>query len=287
MTILQAIVYGVVQGITEFLPISSTAHLRVVPALLGWEDPGAAFTAIIQIGTVLAMLVVFGGDLWRAFLAWGKSLSTRDISSYDAKVGWGVFVATIPIVIVGFLLHKQIETVFRSLYVISGSLIFMGLLMGLAEKFGKKSREIESVTVKDGLIVGLWQCIALIPGMSRSGSTITGAYFADFDRKAAARFSFLMSVPSITAAGLYEAVKEREFLTGSLQTPILVATVVSFFVGWAAIKWLLAFIQQKGIGVFIGYRVVLGLVLITLCASGKLDPNAGIVPDQSNVSQTK
>lgn len=271
--VVEPVVYGVVQGITEFLPISSSAHLRIVPALLGWQDRGAAFTAVIQIGTVAAMLVVFGADLWRALLAWLKSIKTGDRTSLDARIGWGVFVATIPISLLALKLKHYIEGPFRSLYVISASFIFMGLLMLVAENISKKSRKLEDVEIKDGLIVGLWQCMSLIPGMSRSGSTITGALFAGFDRAAAARFSFLMSVPSITLAGIFEAVEYRKQVLGPELVPIIIATVVSFVVGYAAIRWLLKFIQTEGIKPFVIYRVIAGLAILGLCLTGKLDPN--------------
>lgn len=271
--VVEPIVYGIVQGLTEFLPISSSAHLRIVPALLHWEDRGAAFTAVIQLGTVAAMLIVFGPDLWRAIVAWAKSITTGDRSSVDARIGWGVFIGTFPIVIAGLLLKKYIEGPFRSLYVIAASLIIMAILMGLAEKFGKKDRTLDKTEIKDGLIVGLWQTVALIPGMSRSGSTITGALFAGLDRNAAARFSFLLSVPAITMAGLKELYDNRKEFSGEMLSPVLIATAVSFVVGYFAIKWLLKFLQEKGIGPFIIYRIALGVLIIALCASGQLNPN--------------
>lgn len=274
MGIVEAIVLGIVQGLTEFLPISSTAHLRVVPTALGWEDPGAAFTAVIQLGTLAAVLIYFWKDLAKIFTAWIRSL--RGESSYEGRLGWAIFWGTIPIVVIGFLAKKHIEGSLRSMTVIASMLIIMGILMFIAEKVGTHKRSSDSLTTRDGLFVGLWQAIALIPGASRSGSTITGALFLGLDRAAAARFSFLLSVPSILAAGIYEAVKERKEIMGSNLTPTLIATIVSFVVGYAAIAFLMAFLQKRSTLVFVVYRVLLGALLLGLIASGRLDPMVGL-----------
>lgn len=270
MNLLQAIVYGVVQGLTEFLPISSNAHLRIIPELFGWNDPGAAFTAVIQLGTIAAVLLYFRKDLLSALRGWVRSLSTRDLSPPEARMGWAVFIGTLPIVVLGLLFKDSIEGPLRSLWVIAGALIVMGLVMLLAERYGNKSRTESGVTIKDGFVVGLWQALALIPGMSRSGSTISGALFANFDRSTAARFSFLLSVPSITAAGLYEAYKERHDLGGNLLMPTAVGTLVSFIVGFAAISWLIPFLARRGMGPFVAYRLIVGAILIVLLGSGRL-----------------
>lgn len=281
MNLIQAIVYGVVQGLTEFLPISSTAHLRLVPALLHWTDPGSAFTAVIQLGTVLAVFIYFWKDLSAAFMAWARSLS-GDKSSVEAKTGWAVFYATIPIVIIGLVLHKYIEGPLRSLWVIGGSMIAMGVLMGFADK-GQGGRDLKTVEPMDGLKIGLWQCLALIPGMSRSGSTISGALLTGFDRAAAARLSFLMSVPAVTLAGLYEGAKEFKHLSGGMMTPTLVSTFVSFVVGYACIGWLISFLSRKGTRPFVAYRIILGLLLFGLCAAHVIDP-VDHSSDTANVS---
>lgn len=273
---MKAIVIGIVQGLTEFLPISSTAHIRIVPALLGWEDPGAAFTAVIQLGTVLAVLIYFAKDLGRAITGWARSLGGKDKDSVDARMGWAVFYGTIPVIIVGLLLRKQIKTdTFRSLYVIAFSMIAMAIVMLIAEKMGKRDRGIETVQPKDGIRVGLWQCLALIPGMSRSGSTISGALFDGFDYATAARFSFLMSVPSVAGAGLYEFWDERKNIVGDQLMYIGVATVVSFVVGYACIAWLIKLLQTRGIGIFVWYRLALGIVLLILLQQGTLKPQTG------------
>lgn len=273
MNLIQAIVYGIVQGLTEFLPISSTAHLRLVPSLLHWNDPGSAFTAVIQLGTVLAVFLYFWKDISGAFMGWAKSLS-GDKTSLEARMGWAVFYATLPIVVLGLLLHKYIEGPFRSLWVIGGSLIVMGVLMLVADLTAKHDRPLEKVEASDGIKVGLWQCLALIPGMSRSGSTITGALFTGLDRAAAARLSFLMSVPAVTLAGLYEGAKEFKNLSGNMMTPTLVATGVSFAVGYVCIGWLISFLSKKGTRPFVAYRIVIGVLILSLCAMGSLDPKA-------------
>ena len=272
---LKAIVYGIVQGLTEFLPVSSSAHLRLTPVLFGWPDPGAAFTAVIQLGTTLAVLLYFAADLRRVLSGWGRSLVGGRKDTDEARMGWAVLVGTIPIVLVGFALHSRIETSFRSLYVVAGGLILMSGVMAIMDRL-PASRKIGDVTVRDGMIVGLWQCLALLPGMSRSGSTISGARGLGLDRAAAARFSFLLGVPSIVLAGVYEAFKERANLDGAMFAPLAIATGVSFVVGYASIWWLMRFVQKKGLTPFVLYRVVVGVVLLGLLLSGHLSPHAGL-----------
>jgi undecaprenyl-diphosphatase len=271
MTIPQAIVYGIVQGLTEFLPVSSTAHLRIVPELFHWNDPGAAFTAVIQLGTVLAVLIYFWKDLTKAFMG----LFSKDKNSIEYKTGWAVFIATIPICVLALVLKKYIEGDFRSLYVIGSSLIFMGVLMWIVEKKFEGNRTLEDVTLSDGIKVGLMQCIALIPGMSRSGSSITGAFFAGFNKESATRLSFLMSVPAIAIAGIYEGIKDGKHITSEgMLIPTLVATTISFIVGYACIKWLIGFVARRGLTPFVAYRIVVGVLLIGLCVAGVLNPKA-------------
>lgn len=272
MGIAEAILYGVVQGLTEFLPISSTAHLRLVPEVLKQPDPGAGFTAVIQIGTLLAVLIYFRTDLWRAFRAWAMSLVGR-LPSEDKQhgtLGWAVLVGTIPIVIAGVLLEDRIKGSFRSLQVVATMLILMGVVLFIADRVGKRERLQRDVRVIDGLWIGLWQAVALVPGASRSGSTISGALFAGFDRAAAARISFLLSVPSILAAGLKELYDERKLILGAQLTPTLVATVVSFVVGYASIAFLIKFLQTRSTLVFVIYRVALGILLFALIGAGIL-----------------
>lgn len=279
MDLIKAIVYGIIQGLTEFLPVSSSAHLRIIPALVGWEDPGAAFTAVIQLGTVAAVLIYFWKDLVQAFQGWFGSLTGKvSKDSHEAKVGWAVIYATIPVVIIGLLLKHQIEGVFRSIHIIAASMLVLGIGMWLAERFSRGDKSLESITPTDGLKVGLWQCLALVPGMSRSGSTITGALVAGYKRADAARFSFLMSVPSVAGAGFFEAFKERKTFTHDLLVPTIVATLISFVVGYIVIAWFIKYLQKRGVAVFVYYRVAVALILFFLMGTHRLDPNAGADP---------
>jgi undecaprenyl-diphosphatase len=279
--IVQGTVYGIVQGLTEFLPISSTAHIRIVPSLFGWSDPGAAFTAIIQLGTVAAVVLYFAKDIGRAFMAWLNSITgKKGVDANEARLGWAVFVGSIPIIVFGLAFHTKIETSLRSLYVVASSLIFMGVLMLVADRLGRHKRKVADVDVKDGVSVGLWQCLSLVPGMSRSGSTISGALFGGFDRVAAARFSFLLSIPSVAGAGIYEAVKALKPEVGSTAAqiewgPTIVATIVSFVVGYASIKLLIQFLQKRGVAPFVWYRVALGVLILVLVQQGILKPEEG------------
>lgn len=266
MGIVEAIILGLVQGFSEFLPISSTAHIRIVPAVLGWEDPGAPFTAAIQLGTLLAIVAYFWKDLVRTIRGWIISLGPKgDKGSPEARLGWAVFIGSIPIVVLGLAFQDQIEHQLRSLQVIAWALIVVGVLMGIAEWVGRKERRTEDVGWRDGLIVGLCQAVALIPGASRSGSTITGALFLGFDRAEAARFSFLLSVPSILAAGIYSLWDHREVLLGPDQAAVFVANLVSFGSGYLSIAILLKMLARYGTAFFVGYRILLGAgILIAL-----------------------
>ena len=276
MDLIQAIVLGIVQGLTEFLPISSTAHLRILPALLGWKDPGSAFTAVIQLGTLIAVLIYFREDLGKAIVGWFKGFKGGDeAKSIDAKMGWAIFIGTLPILVLALIFQKKIETQLRSLQIIGWSLIGMAILLFIAEQVGQRKKKLKDVMPQDGLRVGLWQCIALIPGASRSGSTITGGLFDGFDRATAARFSFLLSVPSVFAAAVFELVKYRHDFEGSLLVPSIVANVFSFIVGYWSIGFLIKFLQTKSVRVFVGYRLVLGILILALIQTGRLNPMAG------------
>lgn len=273
----QAVVLGIIQGLTEFLPISSSAHIRIVPSLLGWQDPGAAFTANIQLGTLLAVLIYFWRDLARIFVGWTTSFGNpAKRGTSEAKLGWGIAIGSVPIIVLGYLLKDQIETSLRSLYVIAGMLIFMAILLAVAEKVSRKDRDLNSLTVKDGLIIGLFQAIALIPGASRSGSTITGGLLLGLNRETAARYSFLLSVPSIFLAAAYTAFKHRAEFSGAMLTPLIAANLCSFVVGYACIAFLINFLKTNSNAVFIGYRVVLGLGILALLAMGRLSEFAGM-----------
>jgi undecaprenyl-diphosphatase len=281
MSILEAIVLGIVQGLTEFLPISSTAHLRILPALFGWNDPGAAFTAVIQIGTLVAVLYYFYADILRIATATVQNtLQGKPFENFDSRMGYMMILATVPIVISGLLLKTYIETSFRSLYVIAFTLIALALLLMLAEFFvkvrvekGEKQKELTDLSWLEAIVVGLAQCVALIPGASRSGVTITGGLFLGMTRETAARFSFLLSLPSIFAAGIFQLIKARDALfatTDSILT-LAIATVVSGVVGYYSIAFLLNYLKKNSTYLFIAYRIALGLLLLVLLFNGTLN----------------
>jgi undecaprenyl-diphosphatase len=274
VSVLEAIVLGIVQGLTEFLPISSTGHLRIVPAFLGWEDPGAAFTAVTQLGTMAAVLLYFRQDLLRITRAFLRSLSDRRArGELDARLGWYIVLGTIPIGIFGVLFKDQIETGARDLYLIGVALILLGLVLLLAEKVGTRERSIEQIRTKDGFAIGLAQALALIPGVSRSGATITAGLFMGLDRTAAARFSFLLSVPAVVLSGLLElgTILSDDEEDGTGLVPLVVATLMAFVSGYAAIAWLLRFLSTHSMVIFVAYRVVLGTVVLALTAAGAIE----------------
>jgi undecaprenyl-diphosphatase len=244
----------------------------VVPALLGWEDPGTAFTAVIQLGTMAAVVIYFWSDLWRiagAWVAWGGGRSRR--SDPDARMGWYLVVATVPIGLLGLAFKDQIESGARDLRLIAGTLIVMGLVLLLAERVGARRKQVTDLTTRDGVVVGLAQSLALVPGVSRSGATISAGLFLGYTREAAARFSFLLSVPAVVLSGLFQ-LKDIGAGDGPGPVPTVLATLVSFVVGYAAIAWLLRYLTTHSTVVFVVYRVALGLLLVGLLASGQLEP---------------
>lgn len=262
MTILQAAVLGLVQGITEFLPISSTAHLRLVPALLSWPDSGAAFTAVIQLGTLLAVVGFFVRDLARMVAAAARPDTRR---SLDARLLLYIVVGTVPIGVAGLLGRHAIEGPLRSIAVIATMLIVVGVVMAIVEKTARFERAIEAITLRDALLVGLAQALALVPGTSRSGITLVAAMLLGFRRDAAARFSFLLSIPAVAAAGVFELPKlmhDQTIGTGALVTGLTVAAVS----GYASVAWLLRFLRTRTTLGFVIYRIVLGLALLGMLA---------------------
>jgi undecaprenyl-diphosphatase len=277
MTILQAITYGIVQGLTEFLPISSTAHLRIVPALLGWNDPGAAFTAVIQFGTLVAVLLYFAKDIASILQAVVSGiLRAKPLHNRDAQMGWMIAVGTIPIVVLGLFFKGSIETSWRSLYIISAAMIGLALVLMLAEIItqrrvarGAPLKSLDQLTWKDAILVGLAQAVALIPGSSRSGTTITGGLFVGMNRATAARFSFLLSLPSVFAAGMFELLEQQHALlsfdVGALN--LIIATVVSGIVGYASIAFLLGYLKKHSTYLFIIYRLIVGVLLLILLSN--------------------
>jgi undecaprenyl-diphosphatase len=270
MDAFQAIVLGIVQGLTEFLPISSSGHLRIVPAFFGWEDPGAAFTAVIQLGTMAAVLLYFRQDLWRIAVAWVRSLRDREVRrTLDARLGWYILLGTIPIGVFGLAFKDQIENEFRTLELIGATLIVFGLLMLAAEAVSRRDRQIDELTARDGLLIGLAQALALVPGVSRSGATISAGLLLNLDRTAAARYSFLLSVPAVVLSGLFEL---RHIGEGGI--PIgatVIATLLAFVTGYAAIAFLLRWLVRHSLAAFVGYRVVLGAGVIVLAAAGAIN----------------
>jgi undecaprenyl-diphosphatase len=274
MSLLEAIVLGIVQGLTEFLPISSSGHLRIVPAFFGWEDPGAAFTAVVQLGTMAAVLLYFRVELARIARAWLASVPDRSRrGELDARIGWYIVLGTVPIGVFGVLFKDQIETAARDLYVIGIALIVLGLVLAIADQASKRERQLEDVETKDGFWVGIAQALALIPGVSRSGATITAGLFLGLDRAAAARFSFLLSVPAVVLSGLFELASiidgEEGEHVGAVE--LLTATAFAFVVGYASIAFLLRFLATHTMFVFVAYRVVLGALVLVLAGSGAID----------------
>src|SRR3954468_13903578 len=270
MSLLEAIVLGIVQGLTEFLPISSTGHLRIVPAFVGWDDPGSAFTAVIQLGTTVAVLIYFREDLWRIARAWLSSLRRRGAqSSPDARIGWYIVLGTIPIGIFGLAFKHDIEHGARSLYLIGTVLIVFGLVMLAAERYGSRRRELSSMTPVDGAFIGIAQALALVPGVSRSGATISAGLFRGLTREAAARYSFLLSTPAIVLAALFElkGIVDGSEHTGANAADILVATAFAFVFGYWSISFLLRFVTRHGLVWFVLYRFVLGALVLVLTAT--------------------
>jgi undecaprenyl-diphosphatase len=271
----EAVVLGIVQGLTEFLPISSSAHLRIVGEAFGWDDPGAAFTAITQIGTEIAVLLYFRRDIGRIIAAWAASLVGRRKGDPDARMGWLIIVGSIPIVILGLLFQDSIETSLRDLRIVATALIVFSLILYWADRTGTKQRELKELTVGHGIVFGLAQAAALIPGVSRSGGTITAGLFMGYSREAAARYSFLLAVPAVLGSGFFQA---YEALTGDVAGetvawgPTIVATVLAFAVGLSVIAWLLRYLNRGSFTPFVVYRVLLGLLVLALVGTGVLDP---------------
>jgi undecaprenyl-diphosphatase len=266
----EAIVLGLVQGLTEFLPISSSGHLRIVPALVGWDDPGAGFTAVIQLGTMAAVLLYFRDDLWRIVTAWLRELRVPfRRRTHDANLGWFIILGTIPISIFGVVFKDEIESGARDLYLIGSALILFSLVMLVAERVGSHRRPLTELNGRDGLFIGVAQSLALIPGVSRSGATISAGLFRNFDRGAAARYSFLLSVPAVVLSGLFEL---REIGTdgGASAAATAIATVAAFASGYAAIAWLLRYLAAHTLGVFVAYRIPLGVLVLALAATGAI-----------------
>jgi undecaprenyl-diphosphatase len=270
MTSFESLVLGVVQGVTEFLPISSTAHLRIVPALLGWSDPGAAYTAVLQLGSLLAVVGYFLPELWKMLRAALASVTDRSRPpERPARELVYLIVGTIPAGLAGVAFRHAIEGSLRSLWVIATALVVVALLLAVVERRARHVREFDEITLRDALLIGCAQAFAIIPGVSRSGSTLMAAMALGLKREAAARFSFLLSVPVVAAAGIFEMPKvlRAHDLQGSTLVIGIIAAAVS---GYASIAWLLRFLRARSTIPFIVYRVILGLALIAMLATGRL-----------------
>ncbi|MQY10593.1 Undecaprenyl-diphosphatase [Streptomyces sp. RB5] len=287
MSWFESVILGLVQGLTEFLPISSSGHLRLTAAFAGWEDPGAAFTAISQIGTETAVLLYFRKDVVRIISAWFRSLTDKAMrADPDARMGWLIIVGSIPIGVLGLTFQDAIEGPFRDLRLIGTTLIVMGLLLGYADwraskdsaggrhRAPKQRKELTDLTTRDGLLFGFAQALALVPGVSRSGATLTGGLFLGYNREAAARYSFLLAMPAVLASGVFE-LKEVASEPHISWGPIIAGTLIAFGVGYAVIAWLMQYITTKSFMPFVIYRVLLGLLIFALVGFGALEPTAG------------
>ncbi len=273
MNFLDAIVLGLVQGLTEFLPISSSAHLLILGHFLPFaSDPGAAFTAITQIGTEAAVLIYFWKDIVRIVGHFFRALFGRlTWKDPDARMGWLIIVGSIPIVVLGLIFKHQIETVARNLWLVAITLIVFGVILGIADIYGRKQRDLNDLTAGRGIIFGLAQALALIPGVSRSGGTITAGLFMGFTRASAARYSFLLALPAVFGSGffeLYSSVKDGSLTSTVGLGQTLVATVVAFVVGFGVIAFLMRWLSTRSFLPFVIYRILLGLVLIILLGFG-------------------
>lgn len=282
MSIIEAIILGIVQGITEFLPISSTGHLTLAGKFMGLiseENPEhwTSFIAVIQLGTMISILVYFWKDLWNIFTGFMQENLQKRLKyfeqSLNSKLGWMIIAGTIPIVVIGLLFKDTIEgALTKNLYVISGSLIALAVILAIAEKTAKFKKDIKDVTLHDSILIGLAQAVALIPGSSRSGTTITGGLFLGLKRDVAARFSFLLSIPAILASGLLQLKESLAFINYDLATNLIIATIVSGISGYLAIDFLLKFLKKNSTFVFIFYRIALGVLILILLYSNIIKP---------------
>ena len=270
MSWLEAVVLGVIQGLTEFLPVSSSAHLAIYPQLVGANDPGASFTAVTQIGTELAVIAFFWRDIWRISSAWLRSLFRPQLrGTLDARMGWYIIIGTIPIAIAGVLLEHVIQTTFRNLWLIAFNLIFFGLILGWADRVGRKDRPLERLNMLDAVYYGLAQMLALMPGVSRSGSTLSLGLFRGYTREAATRYAFLLAIPAVVASGLFQ-IPDISASAEPGMPKTVVAAAVALVVGYVVIGWLLRYIRTHTYAFFVWYRVIVGSLVLVLLATGTL-----------------
>lgn len=275
MTWVQVVVLSLVQGLTEFLPISSSGHLRITSEVFFGQDAGASFTAVSQLGTEAAVVVFFAKDIFRIAAAWLRgNFDKTQRGGLDYRMGWYVIIGSIPVGVLGFLFKDQIRTGARNLWIIATMLIVAGLVLAAAEYLGPKLRPVEQLTLKDGVIMGSAQALALIPGVSRSGGTITAGLFLGLTREAATRYSFLLAIPAVVASGLFslpDAFEPTGVGLSATGLQLAVSVVITFVVGYACVAWLLRFVQHHSMYWFVGYRVVLGLLVMGLLAFGVID----------------
>ena len=274
MSWVQVLVLSIVQGLTEFLPVSSSGHLRIVSELFWGQDAGASFTAVIQLGTELAVVVFFAKMIWQILTGWFKGWVDKESRGQDWKMGWFVIVGSIPIGVLGLAGKDLIRDALRNLWITAGMLILFSLVFIVAERVGKKNRGFDELTMKDAIIMGLCQCLALIPGVSRSGGTISGGLFLGLDREVATRFSFLLAIPAVLASGLFSLPDAFDPAAGQAASgmQLLVGTAVAFVVGYASIAWLLKFVSNHSFEWFAAYRIPVGILVMILLAIGVLQP---------------
>ncbi len=274
MSWVQVLVLSIVQGLTEFLPVSSSGHLRIVSELFWGQDAGASFTAVIQLGTELAVVVFFAKMIWQILKGWFKGWVDKESRGQDWKMGWFVIVGSIPIGVLGLAGKDLIRDALRNLWITAGMLILFSLVFIVAERVGKKNRGFDELTMKDAIIMGLCQCLALIPGVSRSGGTISGGLFLGLDREVATRFSFLLAIPAVLASGLFSLPDAFDPAAGQAASgmQLLVGTAVAFVVGYASIAWLLKFVSNHSFEWFAAYRIPVGIFVMILLAVGVLQP---------------
>ncbi|MGH3694626.1 MAG: undecaprenyl-diphosphate phosphatase [Pseudonocardiaceae bacterium] len=274
MSWLQVLVLGLLQGITEFLPISSSGHLRIASEVFFGDDAGAAFTAVVQLGTEAAVLIYFARDIGHLVATWFRGFGSAQVrATPDYRIAWLVIIGTIPIGVLGVLLEHQIQTSGRNLWIIAGNLIVFGLVLAAAERYGRQRRDLQQLTVTGGVALGFAQAMALLPGVSRSGGTISAGLALGLTRTAAVRYSFLLAIPAVTAAGLFQI--PDVFAPGGpgLQpspAQMVIATLIAFAVGYATIAWLLRYVQRHSIYLFVWYRLALGAIVLVLLATGTI-----------------
>jgi undecaprenyl-diphosphatase len=268
---LQVVVLSVVQGLTEFLPVSSSGHLAIVSEVFFGRDAGASFTAVIQIGTEIAVLIYFARDIARILVAWFGGLFDAAKRTADYWLGWWVILGTLPIGVAGLIFKHFIRNDIRNLWIIATALVVFSAVIAAAEYFGRQTREIETFTWRDSLVIGTAQCLALIPGVSRSGVTISAGLFMGQKREAAARFGFLLAIPAVLASGLFslpDALHPEGAGQSATGLQLVVGTIIAFVIGYAAIAWFLKFLVSHSMYWFVGYRVVVGGTLLVLLGTG-------------------